>query len=92
MCEYFDENNVQHYHVIFFISFIYCLFTIVILDFIMSANVCVCMCVCVCVCFLAPHRDIVPVIRETEDTLLNHTLAQSSKDYIDILKRKYHVP
>ncbi|KAK7503606.1 hypothetical protein BaRGS_00005145 [Batillaria attramentaria] len=39
----------------------------------------------------APHSDIVPVIRETEGALLNQSLAKSSKDYIEILKRKYCV-
>ncbi|XP_076469124.1 uncharacterized protein LOC143299673 isoform X3 [Babylonia areolata] len=40
----------------------------------------------------APHSDIVPHIRKTEDALLSQSLARSSKDYIDVLKRKYCVP
>ncbi|KAL8595237.1 hypothetical protein ACOMHN_043389 [Nucella lapillus] len=40
----------------------------------------------------APHSNIVPVIRNTEDTLLSQTLSRTNKDYIEVLKRKYCVP
>ena len=81
-------------------DFFYCVHIMFMLIYM---QVCLCMSVCeyasicaftflhTCMC-TAPHSDIVPVIRETEDALLNKSLTRSSKDYIDILKRKYHVP
>ncbi|XP_025107736.1 ankyrin repeat domain-containing protein 26-like isoform X6 [Pomacea canaliculata] len=39
----------------------------------------------------APHKDIMPVVHDSEHLLLSHSLAQSSRDYIQVLKRKYCV-